>query len=39
MVIMRLADREVLFANRAFFDTFRVEPDAMADVDRGSALR
>ena len=36
MVIVRLADRELLFANRAFFDTFRVEPGAMAVFDRSS---
>ena len=27
MVIVRLADRQLRFANRAFFDTFRVDPD------------
>ena len=39
MVIVRLADRELLFANRAFFDAFRVEPGAMAVFDRSSPLR
>ena len=34
MVIVRLADRELLFANRAFFDTFRVEPVEIAEYDR-----
>ena len=33
MVIVRLADRELLFANRAFFDTFRVEPGEIAGYD------
>ena len=36
MIITRLVDREVLFANRSYFDTFRVAPDTMADFDRGA---
>ncbi len=35
MIITRLSDREVLFANRAYFDVFRAAPDDIARFDRG----
>ena len=36
MIITRLDDREVLFANRAYFDGVRVTPDELARFDRGT---
>ena len=35
MVITRMGDREVLFANRACFEVFKVRPDEFARFDRG----
>ena len=35
LIITRLDDREVLFANRAYFEVFGTQPDALAQFDRG----